>query len=441
MELNQSINKVAVVGAAGKMGRGISAILLCHMVKHSYETDELPQLLLHDLSKDALRGMKPYLRVQCLKVAEKSIQSLREKALETDYLIENQDFIDDFMRRVEDVMQVTTSLQELKDSYLVFEATLETEQIKKDVFSSLANICSKETLFFSNTSSIPIHVLESQSQLQGRIIGFHFYNPPPVQKLLELIPSDNTEEKTIYFSRELAEWLGKTVVQVKDAAGFIGNGQFIREGLEAFKLLEQISDDLEPSERLLALDVITRDWLLRPMGLFQLIDYVGLDVFLMIVEVMESHTKDEDLICLEAKKFLELGIHGGQDHSGLQKDGFFRYEKNVPVAVFDLKSQSYIEIKKIDSKVQEFLGQRPGGDLNWKTLVKDRDKKVKCASYLNELKNNKGKGASLASAYYEMCYQISRTLVEKGIASSDEDVTAVMTLGFHHLYGPSENLQ
>ncbi|MCK4819128.1 3-hydroxybutyryl-CoA dehydrogenase, partial [bacterium] len=86
---------------------------------------------------------------------------------------------------------------------MVFEAIVEDKNVKINILNKLNDMCSTETFYFTNTSSIPIHILDEGVGLDGRIIGFHFYNPPAVQKLAELIPAETTQKELLDISQEI----------------------------------------------------------------------------------------------------------------------------------------------------------------------------------------------------------------------------------------------
>ena len=135
---------------------------------------------------------------------------------------------------------------------------------------------------------------------------------------------------------------------------------------------------------------------------------------------------------------MDLGIKGGQTSSGAQKDGVLRYEKGKPVAVFDLERKDYVAFdpegwtRDADAK----LGAHPNAALSWKGLSKDSGKQEKLKAYFGALKASPALGAQLARRYHEASLATGKMLVQTGVAASSEDVNAVLTLGFFHVYGP-----
>ena len=109
------------------------------------------------------------------------------------------------------------------DADLVIEAATEDPAVKLETFRRLDEIARDEVVLGSNTSSIPIATLGASTRRPDRVIGMHFFNPPPVMGLVELTPSLSTSQETVAFARGFGERLGKTVVVAKDHAGFIVN--------------------------------------------------------------------------------------------------------------------------------------------------------------------------------------------------------------------------
>lgn len=433
MDLNTRMHHVSVVGAAGKMGSGISLLLARELAWRALENPgETFILNLIDVNDAALQGLHRYLRDQALKEAEKQVSRLRRLYADREDLIDNGDMVQEFVHEVLLHLRTGKTLHLAQDSLLVFEAAFEKEELKRDLYQQLREICPPEAFFLTNTSSIPLHVLEELGGIRGRLIGYHFYNPPAVQKLLEIITPEACEPELRALAPELAKLLGKTVVPSNDIAGFIGNGHFMRDGLHCIREVERLSAEHGFVKALCLMDAVSRDWLMRPMGMFQLIDYVGIDVFQLILRVMEKYLND-GLHSPLIDRFLELGVKGGQTSSGAQKDGFLKYEKGRPVAAYDPDSGTYVHF---DPAWLKGLGDHPEPGLSWKTLSRDKGAEAKLRGYFAKLLGTPGLGAELAKAHYRASRAAAQGLVDRGVALAAEDVNKVLTLGFFHLYGP-----
>jgi 3-hydroxyacyl-CoA dehydrogenase len=335
-----------------------------------------------------------------------------------------------------------------KPAKLVFEAVFEDLALKKELYARLKGLCAGDAYFLTNTSSIPISILDRAAGLDGRILGFHFYNPPAVQKLVEMVSGSGTRPELVAMGRELGRAFGKVTVPSNDVAGFIGNGHFIRELLFAFGKLRRMG---ESPESILTLNKATQDFLIRPMGVFQLLDYVGLDVFQMILKVMREHLEgaaadgtvfaDETLDAL-----LAAGVRGGQSGSGEQKDGLFKYERNKMTAVLDPaaamsgKGDRYVSLADTERfrKSVDGLGALPDGHVPWGAMSKDPGKKEKLSAYLARLAKTETMGARLGREFLDHSREVGKTLVRTGVAATDEDVAKVLMNGFYHLYGPAD---
>ncbi len=441
MDLNTRLQNVTVIGAGGKMGSGIATLVLTEMMNMKLSPehkDKTFRLNLFDVNDHLLNGLKGYLRDQLTKVAEKTCVGLRACYADDPTVVENYEVIDKYVNDAMVMVHMGKSLEMAKDSHLVFEAIVENEKVKIKVFKQLKKICGPDTFFFTNTSSIPIKTIDEGAGLDGRIIGFHFYNPPVVQKLAELIWWDKTRPELVEMSKEIAKRLRKTIVPSRDIAGFIGNGYFMRDGLFAIEEVKRLKKDLGFPGAIYALDKVGRDFLVRPMGIFQLIDYVGIDVFQLILKVMNGYLPEEGLHSDLIDKMIKLGIKGGQNPDGSQKDGFLKYERGRPVAVFDINKKEYVPFdpEGWTKKVEKKLGPPPEGNVPWKALLMDRKKDDKLAPYFNSLKKADTMGAELAQEYLKRFREIGQKLVDMGITEDPGDVNDVITLGFYHLYGP-----
>jgi 3-hydroxybutyryl-CoA dehydrogenase len=169
---------------------------------------------------------------------------------------------------------------------LVIEAATEDPAIKLETFRRLDEITRPEVVLGSNTSSIPIATLGAVTARPDRVIGMHFFNPPPVIGLVELTPSLSTSEETVAFARGFGERLGKTVVVAKDHAGFIVNRLVIPYLCAAIRLVDEGFASREDIDTAMTLGMN------HPMGPLRLADFIGLDTVLQIAEVLHAEFRD-----------------------------------------------------------------------------------------------------------------------------------------------------
>ena len=438
MNYEERLQNVSVLGAAGKMGSGILLLTALEMADLSLKPDAKgKKFVIHaiDVSDEALRGLMKYLRTQVMKAAEKKIVVLRSIYKDHPALIENSDFIEQYVSDVISLVMPSTHLQVALNSLLIFEAIKEDPELKVEIFSYLNENNTHQPWFFTNTSSIPIGELDRKAKLGGRIIGFHFYNPPAVQKLVEVIRAKNTLDEVHDFALTYAKNLRKVVVPSNDVAGFIGNGHFMRDILYATREVEKLQKEFGFVEAVYTMNKISQESLIRPMGIFQLIDYVGVDVCSYIMSVMKSYQKEEDLHCPLLDQMLALNIKGGQFSDGSQKDGILKYEKGRVTGIFDLEKKDYRMVAEFHEKVDERLGPMPAVQ-PWKSMVSNPGKEEILKAYFNEIKDAKSLGATLTKAYALKSREIGIYLVTSKVAFNEKDVNTVLLTGFFHAYGP-----
>ncbi len=238
------------------------------------------------------------------------------------------------------------------------------------------------------------------------------------------------------FAMQLAKNMRKVVVPSNDIAGFIGNGHFMRDAIYAIEEATRLSAEMPLHEAIYVMNRISQDYLMRPMGIFQLIDYVGVDVVRFILNVMNPHMPDENLHSQVLDELFEKGVKGGQFSDGSQKDGFLKYEKGKPVAVYSPEKNGYISIEEFAAKVDGWLGVLPTTAIPWKSLVKASDKDNVAALAFADYKKSGDTGAALALAYARRSREIGAKLVSDGVAHSAADVNTVLLTGFFHAYGP-----
>jgi hypothetical protein len=174
------------------------------------------------------------------------------------------------------------------------------------------------------------------------------------------------------------------------------------------------------------------------MGILQLIDYVGVDVYQCISQTVAGYIKGEDLQDDLLASMAEKKVLGGQRADGSQKDGFLKYEKNRPAGVYDLKKGEY---KMFDpdgwsGELDKKLGAYPKGTIPWRSLLMDPKRGEKLGVYFKNLSASDTLGARLAKAYLRRSKEIGEFLVKTGVAESDKDVNDILLNGFYHLYGP-----
>lgn len=181
--------------------------------------------------------------------------------------------------------KITTGVKTIcTDCDLVIEAALEVMDVKKQTFKELQDICKKDCIFATNTSSLSI--TEIGNGLDRPVIGMHFFNPAPVMKLIEVIAGLNTPDELVKKIIEISEEIGKTPVQVNEGAGFVVNRVLIPMINEAVGIL---ADGIADAE---GIDTAMKLGANHPMGPLALGDLIGLDICLAIMEVLFNETGD-----------------------------------------------------------------------------------------------------------------------------------------------------
>ena len=253
------IRRVGVVGC-GQMGSGIAEV--CARagleVKVAETTGEALELgrtrLVNSLDKAAGQG----------KISEEE----RNAALER--------------------LTFTTDLGEFADRDLVIEAVVENEQVKTEIFQVLDQVVTRQdAILASNTSSIPLVKLAVATSRPDQVMGIHFFNPAPVQQLVELVPALTTSEETVRRAEDLAtRVLGKQTIRAQDRSGFVVNALLIPYLLAAVRMFESGVASREDIDRGMELGCA------HPMGPLKLADFIGLDTVVSIAESMYEEYKE-----------------------------------------------------------------------------------------------------------------------------------------------------
>lgn len=439
MNYDEQLKNVTVLGAAGKMGSGILLLTAMEMANQSLKPENKGRsyrLNAMDVSEEGLKGLLEYLRVQVQKVAEKKVEALKVTYAGKAGLTADADFINQYVADVMAIVKPATSIEVAYNSTLIFEVIKEDPALKVKIFKQIDENNPNKPWFFANTSSIPINKLDVDANLGGRILGVHFYNPPAIQKLVEVIRSKQTPQEIVDFCSIYIKNIKKIGVPSNDFAGFIGNGHFMRDAIHGISEAFLLGQEMPLVEAIYTINRVGQDFLIRPMGIFQLIDYVGIDVCSYILSVMQPYFPQEDLQSKYLDLLISQGIRGGQFSSGAQKDGIFRYEKGKMVGIWDTNLKEYVAIDSIQAKCDERIGALPTSHQPWKVVNFSPEKDTILTAYFGELKQMDTMGAQLAKYYLQRCVEIGRELVAKGVANNEQDVNTVVLTGVYHAYGP-----
>ena len=211
----------------------------------------------------------------------------------------------------------TTSLQELADCDIVIEAIIENIDAKTSLFAKLDELTRPECILASNTSSISITKIAAATKRPGNVIGMHFMNPVPVMTLVEVIRGIATSDETYGKVEELSKRMGKTPIEVNDYPGFISNRVLMPMINEAiFTLYEGVATRE-------AIDGVMKLGMNHPMGPLTLADFIGLDVCLAILRVLEQGFGDPKYRpCPLLVKMVDAGWLGKKSGRG-----FYEYRK------------------------------------------------------------------------------------------------------------------
>ncbi len=254
----QNVERVGVVGA-GLMGSGIAEV----SAKAGLD------VLVSEVSADAAEAG----RARIEKSLDRAVKKGKLDEAERDAVLGR--------------VRVTTSLDDHADRDLVIEAIAENAELKTSIFAQLDKVLEPHAILASNTSSIPIAKLAGATERPTQVLGIHFFNPVPVLKLVELVPSLLTSEETVERASAFAtEQLGKETIRAQDRSGFVVNALLVPYLLSAVRMVEGGFATAEDVDNGMVLGCA------HPMGPLALADLVGLDTLKAIADSMYDEYKE-----------------------------------------------------------------------------------------------------------------------------------------------------
>jgi 3-hydroxybutyryl-CoA dehydrogenase len=222
-------------------------------------------------------------------------------------------------------IKTTQSLEEaISGADFVIESIAENLELKQDLFAEMDKICPPHTILASNTSQLSVTAVGSKTGRQDKIVGCHWFNPPPVMKLVEIVRAGKTSDETLQATVQLCQAFGKETIVCKDTPGFVVNRLLLVQRAEALRMLDEGVASAEDIDRAIELG------LNHPVGPFKLADMTGLDTALSnltyISQSLGAWFQPTNVI----KKLVEKGTLGRKTGRG-----FYDYSSGQPTPIKD----------------------------------------------------------------------------------------------------------
>jgi 3-hydroxybutyryl-CoA dehydrogenase len=220
-----------------------------------------------------------------------------------------------------DRLSFATELDALRDCDIIIEAVTEDLELKNRLWKELDQICPRQTIFASNTSSLTIAAMAASTSRPDRFVGLHFFNPVPLMPLVEVVRTVTTSQETFDRTYAFARSLGKEPVAATDSPGFIVNLLLVPYLLDAARALERGVASTVDLDRAMQLGCG------HPMGPLTLLDYIGLDTVVRISEIMfEAYREPRYAAPPLLQRMVVAGFHGRKNGKG-----FYDYAVDPPV--------------------------------------------------------------------------------------------------------------
>jgi len=297
-----TVNTLAIVGT-GIMGMGIAQIAAQAGI----------QVLLFDAKSGAAEQGRASLQGTLEKLAAKG------------------KFTADELQATLNNLTVIQELSQIKTAEIVVEAIIENLDIKKQLFAQLEEVVAADTILATNTSSLSVTAIAADCENPERVVGFHFFNPVPLMKIVEIIPGISTQHSVVDALTSLAKRMGHLGVVAKDTPGFIVNHAGRAYGTESLKILGEGIANFEQIDRIL------RDGAGFRMGPFELMDLTGVDVSHPVMEsIYEQYYQEARYRPHPLTRQMLTGKKLGRKVG----EGFYHYENGQKVSVDSAKNQS-----------------------------------------------------------------------------------------------------
>lgn len=282
------MNKIGVIGA-GTMGAGIAQVTALSGFS----------VILNDVTEEKLSS------------------AIHHIGLDLDKAVAKNKTTPEQVGAAKSKIKTSLHFEAFSDCDIVIEAAVENLDVKKDIFARLESICSAKTILATNTSSLSVTAIAASIKMPERFVGMHFFNPPHIMKLVEVIRGHKTSQQTIEQTAQLSKQMGKIPVIVQDSPGFIVNRVARPFYGEALRLLSEGVATVEDIDRIVRLEGGFK------MGPFELMDLIGIDVNFAVTQSMYEQTFGEQRYRphIIQRKMVDAGMLGKKT-----KRGFYRYD-------------------------------------------------------------------------------------------------------------------